>query len=70
MIYTFDSKKQPKIIMAIEIKEMVIKTTVDSADESPANDRALCDDLEKIKNDILKESMANVIEYLNRQKER
>lgn len=56
--------------MAIEVKEMVIKTSVDSSGNGGATgDQALCDDLKKIKNDILKESMENVIEYLKRQKE-
>ena len=56
--------------MAIEVKEMVIKTSVDSSGNGNAtSDQALCDDLKKIKNDILKESMENVIEYLKRQKE-
>jgi hypothetical protein len=54
--------------MAIEVKEMVIKTTVDS-NSNASSEKALCDDLKKIKNDILKESMENVIEYLKRQKE-
>lgn len=56
--------------MAIEVKEMVIKTSVDSSGNgNSSGDQALCDDLKKIKNDILKESMENVIEYLKRQKE-
>lgn len=55
--------------MAIEIKEMVIKTSVDSS-EKASDEKTLCDDLKKIKNDILKECMENVVEYINRQKER
>jgi hypothetical protein len=56
--------------MAIEIKEMVIKTSVDSSNNAASGEKALCDDLKKIRKEILKESMENVIEYLNRQKER
>ncbi|NOQ28148.1 MAG: hypothetical protein GQ564_22525 [Bacteroidales bacterium] len=55
--------------MAIEIKEMVVKTSVDNSEKS-SGEKALCDDLKKIKDDILKESMENVVEYLDRQKER
>lgn len=54
--------------MAIEIKEMLIKTSVDSSEKAESQ-QTLCDDLKKIKNDILKESMENVIEYLERLKE-
>lgn len=56
--------------MAIEIKEMVIKTSVDSNDNEATDEKSLCEDLKKIRNDILKESLENVIEYLNKQKER
>ena len=55
--------------MAIEIKEMVIKTSVDSSEKGRGEEK-FYDDLKKIKNDILKESMENVIEYLERLKER
>jgi len=55
--------------MAIEIKEMVIKTSVDTS-ENGEREQTLCDDLKKIKNDVLKEAMENVIEYLGRLKER
>ncbi len=55
--------------MAIEVKEILIKTSVDSKSESNG-DKALCEDIKQVKNEIVKECMENVIEYLNRMEER
>ena len=55
--------------MAIEIKEMLIKTSVDS-NAKKTDEKALCNDLKKIKDDIIKECMENFIDHLKRLKER
>lgn len=51
--------------MTIQVKEMMIKTSVDGKN-APRDEKALCDDLKKIKNEIVAECMENVLELLNR----
>lgn len=55
--------------MAIEIKEMLIKTSVESAGHR--GDQTLGEDeLLKLKNDIVKECIEKFKEHLNRQNQR
>lgn len=55
--------------MTIEVKEMLIKTSVDSKN-ALRDEKTLCDDLKQIKAEIVKECMENVVEYLTRVEER
>lgn len=55
--------------MTIEVKEMLIKTSVDSKNE-PKDEKPLCDELKKVKAEIVKECMETVVEFLTRIEER
>ncbi len=55
--------------MTIEVKEMQIKTSVDSKN-AQSDEKALCDDLRKVKMEIVKECMEHVVEYLTRMEDR
>lgn len=57
------------ICMTIEVKEMQIKTSVDSKN-AQSDEKASCDDLRKVKMEIVKECMEHVVEYLTRMEDR
>ncbi len=56
--------------MAIEIKQLQINTTVtNGTDKTIGDDQMVYEKLKKIKEDIVKESLAKAIEYFRRQKQ-
>ena len=56
--------------MTVEIREMVVRTTIVGSRSHEAGETIPASDLEEVKREVLAACMARLVDYLERQKER
>ncbi|MCG8472821.1 MAG: DUF5908 family protein [Desulfobacterales bacterium] len=56
--------------MAVEIREMVVRTTISSGSREKKEDQGDCHSLEEVKREVLAVCLERMADFLSRQKER
>jgi len=56
--------------MTVEIREMVVRTTISAGPVVEEKERLFCDGMEQVKREVLAICMERIADYLEKQKER